>query len=331
MLFKKSHTKYGNYINQLSDEWALRNTLAVESTKEKFIKFRSREYRFLFSEHFKNCNFNSINEKLILNRDLNSIAHEQDLLIFIVNNSDYARNADVFKSLQKKDNIIFAVWDWDNNHWINNSIEIAKRFDIYIPFSLVNGYCLSNFSRFFLHPVELGSNQWKKQFLRESQKLILNFPRSEGSISGGFSYYPEFRLRNEIITTLGKIYNHIEFTKNFHSLTDVERLYSYLQCTAQLVVPIYDGFPNRFFDVLITGGIPVVPPLLKYHAKLQSIDRCVVFKEWNKSSIDEAIFNALQMHRNQPLSEESLFEAIELHHIDNKKEKIVSQIKKLIG
>jgi hypothetical protein len=333
MLFIKSDQDYVNYINLKSDKWAVKNPYGIgaDCTSKKILNFKARVESFKFSEHFRNCTFNHKSEALIGSNDLKNLIGLQEPFIFIVNNSDYARNIKIFNELLEKENIIFVAWDWDNNHWLNNSIDMAKKFDIYIPSSLVNGYCLANFAKNYLSPVELGSGQWKREFLLENRSLILQSKRSVDDISGGFTFYPEFPLRNETITLLNKYYARIKFTKNFHSNSDNERLQSYLQSVAQLVVPIYDGFPNRFFDVLLTGGIPVVPPLLKFRADLQGMDRCVLFDGWNKSSIDEAIFKACQVYKNQMPTAVFLEEMIELHHIDNRKNKIVDQIIKFIG
>lgn len=297
--------------------------LKTEITEKKLIKFKTADTNYLLSEHLKNTSIIKSRD-IVCNSEIVKISDLKRPTIFIVNNTDFFRFHKSFEFLRNNENILLVGWDYDNNHWLSNSLNFASKMDIYIPFSTENLYLISKMNHFFSSPVELGSYQWKKSFLLKNIDLITSRKNIPGSLSGGFTYYPEFSYRNRIINKVSTLYPLVKFTNGYGGLSDFERIQTYLNSIAQLVVPVFNGVPNRLFDVLITGGVPIVTRALEINARALGIESCIPFSDdVIPEDLKISIKSAEEFYYKRNLDGDFLINLMNEHHIDSKINKIL--------
>jgi hypothetical protein len=201
--------------------------------------------------------------------------HLEDSVV-ILNNNDVGHNgglplfADFFSRCDKT---IFAVWDWDNHHWMDVSIFLAVHSDLYIPVQHENLYVLSRFNWRTAGPIYAGSVQWSKKFLKDHLPDIFETKRSDAPLGKHIPYAP-FRFRNQVISTLSRYYPTIGFSdRTFHVRTPEDRFVEWCSHKAHWIVPVLNDIPIRIFDALITGGIPIVPESLRFLPPVDVISR----------------------------------------------------------
>jgi len=186
--------------------------------------------------------------------------------LVIVNNNDVnvGGNIDIFTQfVLQAETTLFAVWDWDNHHWLSLSCQLAAVSDLYFPSHSENLFQLSKFNPSATHVVQAGTIQWKNEYLQNNKEYILNINRTNGLL-GKHIPYENFKLRNSIVTKVSETFADVGFVSpQFHLLSTEDRLTQWATFKAHLIVPVLNDVPIRFFDALCTGGIPVVPESLK--------------------------------------------------------------------
>jgi hypothetical protein len=111
--------------------------------------------------------------------------------------------------------------------------------------------------------IPCGSNQWSMDFITNFGKDNLLKKRSQMPL-GKYYYYEKFIHRNKTINTLSQHYPTIGFVKHdFHTLSPTEKWVEWSSHKLHWVAPVLNDLPIRFFDALITGGLPIVPTGLR--------------------------------------------------------------------
>ena len=199
-----------------------------------------------------------------------------DGAIVIVNNNDVGRDngapfyADFFSRCERT---IFAVWDWDNHHWLDNSSFAAAHADVYAPAHHENLYLLTRYNPSTLGPVYCATVQWSKAFLADHIGDIIGTERTDQPL-GMHVPYGSFTYRNRVVTTLSQHFPKVGFSSHsFHHRTAEDRLLEWCQHKLHWIVPVLNDVPIRLFDALITGGIPLVPESMRYLPPVRDIDR----------------------------------------------------------
>ena len=196
--------------------------------------------------------------------------------IVIVNNNDVGHNngmphyANFFNQC---DRTIFAVWDWDNHHWMDLSLFLAVHSDLYIPVHHENLYLLSRYNWKIAGPIYAGTVQWSKEFLDDHLPEMIGTKRSDAPLGMHIPYSP-FQFRNQVVSTLSQHYPTIGFTdRTFHARSPEERFTEWCEHKSHWIVPVLNDIPIRIFDALITGGIPIVPESLRFLPPVAAINR----------------------------------------------------------
>jgi hypothetical protein len=158
------------------------------------------------------------------------------------------------------ENCLFVMHDYDNHHWYKMSIFGALLSDVYVRAHQHSMPCLD---ALLPHPtltVPIGVTQWERRFILNSLDKILEARRSD-SPSGMHRFYPRFTQRNRIIATIANHAPQVGFTdsKKFNNQNQEEKLQDWIQSKNQLCAPAGNDIPTRFFDSLITGGLPAIP------------------------------------------------------------------------
>ena len=229
-------------------------------------KLAGLEVKYLEKEFFHVSDHQAINQRLAYLKDS----------IVIVNNNDVGHNGGMphyAEFYANADKTIFAVWDWDNHHWLELSTFLAAHSDLYLPIHHENLYLLTRFNWLTAGPVYAGTVQWSKKFLTENLPEIIETKRSGAPLGKHIPYSP-FRFRLQTISTLNQHYPTIGFSdRSFHGRTTEDRFKEWLSHKSHWIVPVLNDVPIRIFDALVTGGIPIVPESLRFLPPVNQIGR----------------------------------------------------------
>ena len=159
---------------------------------------------------------------------------------------------------------LFLAHDYDNHHWFEMSAQCALLCDLYAP-GHINDYTLaSRLGARILAGIPIGSVQWSDAFVAAHRNEIFSMPRAIGPL-GKHHPYPKFRFRNQVIARLQSDWPDVGFVNAgaFHVKTAQERWAEWVGHHFHLIAPVSSDVPIRFFDALLTGGVPLVPVALK--------------------------------------------------------------------
>jgi hypothetical protein len=260
----------------------------------------------------------------------------KNALIVLTNNSVQAIGVEKLTAIKRQVfSSIFIVHDWDNHHWIRSSIDSMLIADLYIPAHIESNLIASRFSvniGMYIHP---GVTQWSKSFLSENFEYILKAKRENFPL-GRHTKYKQFKYRNNILKKLNKLYtpaehSFIRLDTKYGDLTEIDRLRDWVKYKAHWVVPTLNDLPIRFFDALVTGGIPMVPVSLVVQLNFMGIPRNL-YETYELCDIDEPsaliikVINKFDKEGAQGIIRRYQF-VIENFHAENTMEKIVKEVK----
>jgi len=228
---------------------------------------------------------------------------------------------------------IFVIHDYDNHHWIPNNIQVAIFSDVYAPAHQDENLMASRLNPNILGGIPCGSNQWSADFIGSYGKNNLLNKRSLLPL-GKYFLYEKFIHRNKLITTLSKSYPSIGFVKqDFHRLTPEEKWQEWSSHALHWIAPVLNDLPIRFFDALITGGIPIIPSGLKPFVESLQIPEEFYATYRPLDLMDPSTIITAQAKRFEKLSDTGILErhkfAMEHFHIDRVIDKLVTKTFKL--
>lgn len=208
--------------------------------------------------------------KLTLNQFIKEVQSDNSqapnlFSIFVATNNTIAKilNVDTLQAFFEKDWRFLIVHDYDSHHWTNVSLRSAEVADLYIPAHFSYPEFLLPYLPYSIDVVPIGTILWTRRFLLQSLDLICEENR-QFEVGGRFSFYPQFPLRNAQIATLNKAVDTICFvdTTQYLTLNEIEKLKQWTQYQTQIIIPVAQDVPIRFFDALVTGSLPIVPQWL---------------------------------------------------------------------
>ena len=195
--------------------------------------------------------------------------------VVIVNNNDISSGIGAVGFAEftaRCPHTVFASWDWDNHHWLDQSTMLAALCDIYAPGHHENLYLLSRYNPVIAGPVYCGSVQWSRQFLTDELPRILGTNRTDSPLGMHIPYGP-FEYRNRVVGTLAQHFASVGFSdRRFHTRDAGDRLGEWVAHKSHWIVPVLNDVPIRIFDALVTGGIPIIPLSLRHLPPVASID-----------------------------------------------------------
>ncbi len=166
---------------------------------------------------------------------------------------------------------VFALHDFDNHHWVRNSTILAAICDVYIPAHIGDYSFVGRINSQIVSGIPCGSIQWSKEFLEKNSSTLFRSSRQIGPL-GKHHLYERFTYRNRILATLSKKYESIGFTVGrYHEKTQVEKWQEWTAYKLHFICPVWNDLPIRFFDALISGGMPLVPMSLRPYLDSLSI------------------------------------------------------------
>lgn len=185
------------------------------------------------------------------------------ILLLNNNNVHHTFGRDSYVRLYKNNpNCFIVVWDFDNHHWLSNSFVSAACSDYYVPAHNCNMDALSHISGHELCIMPCGVMQFRENDVLDRLKLNDYCNNKREIISGFHRFYPQFHFRNEIVRAFADCFPHsVGFTpKNTYNPKDYLANFEYWSSYAlSLIAPVSGDIPIRFFDALMSGGMPLTP------------------------------------------------------------------------
>lgn len=230
---------------------------------------------------------------------------------------------------------VFIIHDYDNHHWIDNNIQAAIFADIYAPAHQSDYAIASRVNPNILCGIPCGSNQWSKDFILNYGNQNLLSKRSSIPL-GKYFIYEKFLHRNKVINTLSQTYPDIGFVdQDFHLLSPQEKWQEWSGYALHWIVPVLNDLPIRFFDSLITGGIPLVPTSLKPFIQSLKIPEEFYASYSPLDILDPKVLVKNQIERFNLLGEAGILRrhqfALEHFQVDAIIEKLIQRSFKLYG
>lgn len=230
-------------------------------------------------------------------------------------------------------NTIFAVHDYDNHHWLHNSIKAALISDIYIPAHEGDYVILGRINPYLISGIPCGSHQWSLTFITSVAQQLSQISRSNLPL-GKYYFYEQFSFRNKAIKSLEGFYPSITIIQNdFHKLSEEKKWQEWASHKLHWIIPVMNDLPIRFFDALITGGLPLVPRSLGPHLHSLRIPEKFYLIYDPQDILNPIPFVERSLNKFDALGSDGIKErhsySLDRFHISPNTEKIIGEIKKI--
>jgi hypothetical protein len=203
----------------------------------------------------------NIYDKDFLNSNLD---FNGSLIILTNNNLAQIGPAQFCQFMENFETCVVAVHDFDNHHWHHLSIACALVADVYVPAHLSNNIIQSRINPNIDISLPCGTIQWTRELLFSQLEKIINLDRIKSPL-GMHYFYEKFKYRNSVITTLGQNIPTVKINlHNFHTRSAIDRFNEWASHSCHWIIPVHNDLPIRFFDALVTGGIPIIPSTLAH-------------------------------------------------------------------
>jgi hypothetical protein len=249
--------------------------------------------------------------------------------VFVLLNNDIGKDLMRYIAFyEAHPQVLFVVWDWDSQHWIQMSATLAMHCDFYISASSDNAFLLSHFNPHVLGPVFAGVHQWTRQFLLEHFHL-LTAPRAQTPF-GPHVHYAKYPKRSRAVASLAQHFESVRFADNqYKAKTDEDNLKEWAGYMSHWIVPVLGGVPIRVYNALITGGIPILPSFYRNVPEVAGLGPTPLFYE---------VHDVLEPHAIQALAVERfnsegggglvqrISDALATQHIDSRCARVLALV-----
>ncbi len=291
---------YGSLIQQIL--LTLQQSDAVEERRKRVFEFvlpRKRSLsgrifsKVILTSRFKNIvleGLEGITEVLKPKYSFSESFCEENRNVFrnsilLVNNNDLPQEestAIFFRCLRdmQEESPLVICWDWDNQHGVEHAFFLADIADCYFGCSYDNIAFLSDKSQSLTGVQSIGTIQFSTAFIKNNLDSI-KYASRENSPGGSHNFYAVFDDRNRKISLLNQSYPGIRFATDYESKSPEQNLFDWIRYKCSVSVPVItnsQGLPIRFFDTLITGGVPILPmSLVDLVSSLDLLDHVVFY------------------------------------------------------
>ena len=287
--------------------------------------YRGEKIRVLDEEFFKVFDPSDTSHRLSL---------ENTALVLTNNNLAKITPSKFAHVVESTPTTAYIIHDYDSHHWHEMSVQAALLADIYFPAHPVDHFLTSKVNPFIVRGVPCGTIQWTREFLFSRLGEMLIKSRSNFPLGRHF-FYPRFKFRNQVIATLAKFSPHTGIqTENFHTLSPSDRWEDWASHKVHWIVPVQGDLPIRFFDALVTGGVPLVPVVLSDY--IDSLGFRGLYLTYSPVDILEpaAVVNsALHLFDEGGMDArlERFHRTLTLAHVDRVYEKIMDRSLEILG
>lgn len=178
-------------------------------------------------------------------------------VIYLTNNHVAKIPCDHLYRLFISEDICVIGRDFDNHHWTIGSKLLALSSDVYAPAHRDNHGVALTYGTMVVDSVPTGVTQWSYEFIQSKIKF-LPYKRADGPL-GKHYFYQNFTLRNSLVSHLSKWFKDVSLHQHdYHGSTHEARWSEWISYKTHWIVPVSHDLPIRFFDALVTGGIPII-------------------------------------------------------------------------
>lgn len=213
---------------------------------------------------------------------------------------------EVLKAQRERPDFVSAVQFRDHHHSFERNLQLAHVVDFVFPghYYRFDYFLMANLN--VLASIPMCCGQWSEALLRATFAKAAEAPRSD-ALYGGYGYYPgAFLERTKFIDDLG---SQIEGSKvmqwrpgqgdSYLQLSPEDKLSDWLGHKVSIVVNTDFCIPNRIFDALVTGQIPLVPDTILHleeiiPAELQESLPVIRYRQFDLESAKDAYHRALE-------------------------------------
>src|SRR5471030_1102831 len=225
-------------------------------------------------------------------------------------------------------NTLFIGWDWDNHFNLHISSIFSAASDFYFHPHLANDYELSKFCTYKYH-MPSGAYQWSRSFLTENIDLIMR-PDRISEVFGRFKSYGLFGYRNTVVKTLSNNLKEVSLVEDLSSYHDMDlrrKLEGWTRYKCHWIVPTLNDVSTRIFDVLITGGILIVPEKFRFDPAVRTINEldCLFYNDGDILNPENIIARAIKIFDDGGIDgvlRRHRF-ALDFHNLDSRVKEII--------
>jgi hypothetical protein len=157
---------------------------------------------------------------------------------------------------------VFAVHDFDNHHWAEMSLALAACCDVYFPAHMDNYAVAGRVSPNVVAGIPCGTIQWPISFLETHSSDVLTSTRKPDPL-GRHYFYERFKYRNQVLRTVGQHFPSVSLVaSDYHGQSALDRWGEWISYKLHFIAPVFNDLPIRFFDALVSGGLPMIPQSL---------------------------------------------------------------------
>ncbi len=226
--------------------------------------------------------------------------------ILLVNNNDVPRQestAKFFRALMDMQNesALVICSDSDNQHGVEHAFFLADVVDCYCGCSYDNLAFLSDKFQGLTGVQCIGTIQLSAAFIKNNLSAIRGISR-ENAPGGVHNFYTVLNDRNQKLLFLNQFYPGIKFATDYKSKSPKENLYDWVRYKCHVSLPVTSNsqrLPIRFFDTLITGGIPILPiSLVDLVESLGLLDQVVFYDSTDIYNLSDVVQKAIYVFDN---------------------------------
>lgn len=254
-------------------------------------------------------------------------------LLFLTNN-DVGRNLPVYMEFYNRNpEVLFVIWDWDSQHWIQMSAMLAMNCDFYISGTSENAFLLSHFNPCVIGPVFIGVHQWTRKFVADHFSVLLEARSNEPL--GPHAFYGNYQRRNRALATVTKTFPTVGFASNdYKHKSDLDNFREWAAHKTHWIAPVLGGVPIRVYNALMVGGIPIVPSFYRNLPEVALLGDIPLYYEV-ADLIDPRAINDQAVASFDAAGQSGLIqrvaEALDKHHIDNRCEQVFLAVEQFIA
>jgi len=253
---------------------------------------------------------------------------------FLLLNNDIGKNLMQYVAFYNAHpEVLFVVWDWDSQHWIQMSALVAMNCDYYVSASSDNTFLLSHFNPHILGPVFAGVHQWSRDFLLRRFDMM-TAPRAETPF-GPHVHYAKYPKRSRAVAALAQHFESVKFADNqYKAKTDEDNLREWAGYKSHWIVPVLGGVPIRVYNAMITGGIPILPSFYRNVPEVAGLGTSPLFYEVHDLLAPQAINAAANARFDSDGGAglvQRISDAMATQHVDTRCDHIVRMLQQSIA
>lgn len=188
--------------------------------------------------------------------------------LLVVNHHAFFQNracVDALLRAGRDPDFVSAVQFRDHHHMYRRNLDLAAQVDFVFPGHQYKHEYLRAANMNVMSVVPMCCGQWPDRMMAQFFQETIEAGRSD-ALYGGYGFYPRYRARTAFIDRIGEEMPGSKVVQwrpgmegGYLSLSQEDRFRDWLGHKASVVVNTDFCIPNRIFDALAAGQIPIVP------------------------------------------------------------------------